>query len=304
LRLACQVTLKSPTEVRVPDELLDVREIECTVRSNTTVATFITELRLALPEGDPLDFRAGAFIQLHAPPFHARFSDFAVAPRYRAEWDRLDLWRHEASSDTPTARAYSLANYPGEGRELVLDVRIATPPPGAPSSIPPGVVSSYVFSLAPGDKVSVSGPFGHFFASDTDREMVFVGGGAGMAPMRALIVDQLVRVGSRRTISFWYGARSQRELFYVEEFDGLEAEHPNFRWVVALSEPGPEEGWTGPVGFIHDVLRKRYLENHPAPEDCEYYLCGPPLMLRAALSMLDELGVDPESIRSDDFGGS
>jgi len=307
-RLACQVTLRDRIEVRVPESILGARELRCRVRSNRNVATFIKELVLELPAGEELAFRAGAFVQLKCPPFHARFADFDVEPEYRDEWDRHGLWRLEASADRGVTRAYSLANYPGEvrpgeSRVVVLNVRIATPPPGSEPSVPPGVVSSYVFQLAPGDEVAIAGPFGHFFAAESDAEMVFVGGGAGMAPMRSHVFDQLERLHTERTLSFWYGARNLRELFYAEDFERLAAEHPNFRWTAALSEPKPEDEWTGEVGFVHEVLRERYLAEHPAPEECEYYLCGPPLMIQATRRMLDELGVETERIHFDDFGG-
>jgi Na+-transporting NADH:ubiquinone oxidoreductase subunit F len=230
--------------------------------------------------------------------------DFDIEPEFREDWDRFDLWRYEAGTAKAATRAYSMANYAEESDIIMLVVRIAIPPPGAPESVPPGIVSSYIFGFKPGDEVTVSGPFGHFFASDSDAEMVFVGGGTGMAPMRAHIFDQLKRLKSNRKITFWYGARSRRELFFVEEFDRLQAEFNNFRWFVALSEPRPEDEWDGGTGFIHDVLYEDYLKTHPAPEDCEYYLCGPPMMIRALRNMLDNLGVDPDNILFDDFGGS
>jgi Na+-transporting NADH:ubiquinone oxidoreductase subunit F len=286
----------------VPDAVLGIKELVCRVSSNRNVATFIKELVLELPPGETLEFSAGAFIQILCPPFRTRFTDFDVAAPFRADWDRMDLWRHEVSSTAPILRSYSLANYPGEGSSAKLIVRIATPPPGAPPSVPPGVVSSYVFQLQPGDEVTIVGPFCHFRVAETDKEMVFVGGGAGMAPMRSMILDQLLRRETRRKITFWYGARSRKELFYDEEFDRLQREHDTFRWVAALSEPKPDDDWSGPVGFIHQVLHDQYLQDHPAPEECEYYLCGPPMMLEVTRSMLDELGVEPASIRFDAFG--
>lgn len=302
VRLACQVTVREAMSVRVPEEIFGVKEWECTVQSTRNVGTLIKELVLEMPAGETVDFRAGAFVQIECPPFEARFVDFEIAAEYRDEWDRLNLWRYAASTKAPTTRAYSLANYAEENELLILLVRIATPPPGSPDWVPPGVVSSYLFSLKAGDRVTVSGPFGHFFAEESDREMIFIGGGAGMAPMRGHILDQLVRLKSRRKISFWYGARNLRELFYVELFDRLQAQHENFRWVVALSEPGPGDHWTGDVGFIHQVLYDRYLKDHPAPEECEYYLCGPPMMAKAVLTLLDDLGVEPENVHFDDFG--
>ena len=302
-RLACQLVLRSDLEVRVPEEVLGAEEYRCRVRSNRNVATFIKELVLELPPHAELEFRAGAFVQLHCPPFQTRFHDFDVDEAFRPAWDELGLWRLEVGSSHPVRRAYSLANHPGEEGILRLDVRIATPPPTAPPSVPPGVVSSYVFQLKPGDEVTVSGPFGHFFAEESDREMVLVGGGAGMAPMRAHVFDQLERLRAKRTIGFWYGARSLSEVFYAEDFDALQEAHENFRWVVALSEAKPEDHWDGAVGFVHEVLYEQYLKDHPSPESCEYYLCGPPMMIQATRSMLVELGVEEADIHYDDFGG-
>jgi Na+-transporting NADH:ubiquinone oxidoreductase subunit F len=303
LRLACQVMVKRDLRVEVPAEAFGVRHWRCRVRSNRAVATLIKELVLDLPEGEPMEARAGAFIQVTCPPFHARFAEFDIDPAFRDVWDRLDLWRLEAGTSVPVTRAYSMANHPGEKGIVMLNVRIAIPPPGAPAAVPPGIMSSYLYSLRPGDEVAVSGPFGHFFATKTDREMVFVGGGAGMAPMRAHIFDQLESARTGRKITFWYGARSRRELFYAEDFDRLQAAHENFRWFVALSEPQAEDDWQGHEGFIHEVLYEHYLKDHPAPEDCEYYLCGPAVMIEAVTAMLDGLGVEPESILFDDFGG-
>ncbi len=303
LRLACQVMVKRDLRVEVPAETFGVRHWRCRVRSNRAVATLIKELVLDLPEGEPMEARAGAFVQVTCPPFHVKFAEFDIDPAFRDVWDRLGLWRLEAGTSVPVTRAYSMANHPGEKGIVMLNVRIAIPPPGAPAAVPPGILSSYLYSLRPGDEVTVSGPFGHFFATETDREMVFVGGGAGMAPMRAHIFDQLERAKTGRKITFWYGARSRRELFYAEDFDRLQGAHENFRWFVALSEPQPGDDWAGPSGFIHEVLYENYLKDHPAPEDCEYYLCGPTLMIEAVTVMLDSLGVEPESILFDDFGG-
>ncbi len=303
MRLACQVTLREDLEVRVPETLLNLEPIECVVQSNRNVSTFMKELRLALPPGKHFDFQAGAFVQVSCPKYRASFAEFEIDPPYDAEWERRGLRNLEAQATEPTVRAYSLANHRGE-ETLQLIVRIATPPPGAPPKTPPGIVSSWIFGLSPGDTVNITGPFGHFFATDSDREMIFVGGGAGMAPMRSHILDQLERLGSGRKISFWYGARSRGELFYVEEFDQLAAEHENFAWHPALSEPKPDEEWEGATGFIHQVLIDEYLTQHPAPEQCEYYLCGPPMMVRETRRVLDELGVDPDDVHFDDFGGS
>ena len=301
-RLACQVSVREPLEVEVPDAAFGSAEWRCRIRSCKYVAPLIKEIILEMPEGERLDFRAGAYVQVDCPPYRAPFSDFDVADAYRPEWDRLSLWRLEGSTASEATRAYSLANGPDETDQVRLVVRLAIPPPTAIGA-PPGVVSSYLFSLKPGDEVAIFGPFGTFFATDSDREMIFIGGGAGMAPMRAHILYQLERVRSGRKISFWYGARNLRELFYREDFDGLETAHDNFCWRAALSEPRPEDAWDGPTGFIHQVLLDEYLKDHPAPEDCEYYLCGPPMMVKAVRAMLDNLGVDPEAIFFDDFGG-
>ncbi len=302
-RLSCQVTVKQPMRIQVPEEVFGVRKWECTVRSNHNVATFIKELVLELPEGEEVPFRAGGYIQIECPPHHVKFSDFEVEERFRGDWDRFNLWRYESRVKEPVLRAYSMANYPLENDIIMLNVRIATPPPGASPEVPPGAMSSYIFGLKPGDKTLISGPFGEFFARETDHEMVFIGGGAGMAPMRSHIFDQLERVKSKRKMSFWYGARSKREMFYVQDFDRLAKAHDNFEWHVALSDPLPEDNWTGYTGFIHNVLFEKYLKNHPAPEDCEYYMCGPPMMNAAVINMLEDLGVERENILLDDFGG-
>ncbi len=302
-RLACQVTVKQPMKVEVPREVFGVRKWRCKVRSNHNVATFIKEFVLDLPEGETLDFRAGGYIQIECPPHKLRFRDFDIDERFRDDWDRYNLWRYESNVKESVTRAYSMANFPLENDIIMLNVRIATPPPSAPESVPPGVMSSYIFARKPGDEVTVSGPFGEFFAKDTDAEMVFVGGGAGMAPMRSHIFDQLVRLKSQRKITFWYGARSKREIFYQQDFDKLQGEHENFDWHVALSDPLPEDEWTGYTGFIHQVLYDEYLKDHKAPEMCEFYLCGPPLMTNAVIGMLEDLGVERENILLDDFGG-
>lgn len=302
-RLACQVTIKQPMTIKIPDEVFGVKKWECTVRSNDNVATFIKELVLELPPGEYVDFRAGGYIQIECPPYRNKFSEFDIGERFRDEWDHYDLWKYESVVKQPVMRAYSMANYPLETGIIMLNVRIATPPPRAHDSVPPGAMSSYIFGLKAGDKVTISGPFGEFFARETDQEMVFVGGGAGMAPMRSHIFDQLERIKTNRKMTFWYGARSRREMFYVEDFDRLQAEHGNFEWHVALSDPQPDDNWDGYTGFIHDVLYQHYLKNHPNPEDCEYYLCGPPMMNVAVISMLENLGVERGNILLDDFGG-
>jgi len=301
-RLACQLTVHDDLDIRVPDEVFGVGHWRCRLRSSRCVGTLMKELTLELPPGESIDFRAGAFVQVTSPGFEVRYRDFDIASEYRSEWDRLGLWRLEAKSPEPKTRAYSLANYVDEIGIAMLVVRLAIPPPDKFDSIPPGSVSSYLFSLDPGDEVEISGPHGQFFATDNDSEMIFVGGGAGMAPMRSHIFDQLERLGSKRTTSFWYGARNRQELFYEEDFNRLARQYGNFSCHVALSESLPEDHWEGDVGFIHQVLHDRYLAGHPNPEDCEYYLCGPPVMISAVISLLDSLGVDPENIRYDDFG--
>lgn len=301
-RLSCQVPVKQNMKVEVPEEVFGVKQWECEVVSNPNVATFIKELTLKLPEGENVDFRAGGYVQLEAPPYDIKFSDFDVEDEYRADWERFGFFDLTAHNSENVIRAYSMANYPEEKGIVKFNIRIATPPPGA-KGIPPGIMSSYVFNLKPGDKVKVYGPFGEFFAKKTDAEMVFIGGGAGMAPMRSHIFDQLKRIETKRKISFWYGARSLRELFYQDEYDQLAAENDNFEWHVAMSDPQPEDNWTGLTGFIHNVLYEEYLKNHPAPEDCEYYMCGPPMMNAAVISMLKDLGVEDENIMLDDFGG-
>jgi Na+-transporting NADH:ubiquinone oxidoreductase subunit F len=301
-RLACQVAVKQDMEIEIPPEIFNVQKWECTVRSNNNVATFIKELVLELPPGEDVGFRAGGYCQIECPPHYVKFKDFDIDPRYRDDWDKADLWRYDSRVMTSTTRAYSMANYPGEKGLIILNVRIATPPPGA-TKVPPGVMSSYIFNLKPGDMVTISGPYGEFFVKETDAEMIYVGGGAGMAPLRSHIFDLLNRLKTDRKISYWYGARSLREIFYEDEFRRLEKAMPNFSFHLALSEPLPEDNWTGSVGFIHQVLYDEYLKEHPAPEDCEYYLCGPPLMNKAVLKMLDDLGVEEENIIFDDFGG-
>ena len=302
-RLACQVSVKQNMNVQVADEVFGVKRYECTVISNHNVSSFIKELVLALPEGEELEFRAGGYIQIDCPPHDLKYKDFDIEERFRDEWDRYNLWRYESHVKKTEMRAYSMASFPLEKTVIKLNVRIATPPPGADDSVPPGVMSSYIFNLKPGDKAMVSGPFGEFFAKETDNEMVFIGGGAGMAPMRAHIFDQLKRRHSTRKMSFWYGARSLKEMFYAEEFDELAEKNDNFVWHLALSEPQPEDNWTGLTGFIHQVLYDEYLSKHKAPEDCEYYICGPPMMNVAVIKMLDSLGVQKENILLDDFGG-
>ncbi len=302
-RLSCQVTVKQDMKIEVEDEVFGIQKWQATVRSNDNVATFIKELVLELPEGENVDFRAGGFIQIECPAYDLGFDQFDVQDEYRPDWDAMKLWEIQAKASEPVLRAYSMANYPEERGLVMLNVRIATPPPGKAGKVLPGLMSSYIFNLKAGDKVTISGPFGEFFAKETENEMVFVGGGAGMAPMRSHIFDQLERLNSKRKITFWYGARSRREMFYVEDFDRLAKEHDNFTWHVALSDPQEGDDWTGHTGFIHNVLYENYLKQHQAPEDCEFYMCGPPIMNASVIKMLEDMGVEPENIMLDDFGG-
>ena len=303
-RLACQVAVKQDMKVEVEEEVFGVKKWDCTVISNDNVATFIKEFKIGLPEGESVPFRAGGYIQIERPAgLTIDYKDFDIEEQYRTDWDHFNVWDNVSYVPDETIRAYSMANYPEEEGIIMLNVRIASPPPRSPKGTPPGKMSSYIFNCKPGDKVTISGPFGEFFARDTDKEMIFVGGGAGMAPMRSHIFDQLKRLKSKRKISFWYGARSKKEMFYVEDFDGLQAENDNFQWHVALSDMQPEDNWTGYTGFIHNVLHDEYLKDHPAPEDCEYYLCGPPIMNQSVINMLLDLGVEREDIMLDDFGG-
>lgn len=298
-RLSCQVAVKQDMKIQIAPEFFGVKQWECTVRSNNNVATFIKELVLEIPDGESVDFRAGGYVQLEVPPHEVKYSEFDIAEKYRGDWDHFGLFNLVSKVNDTTIRAYSMANYPEEKGIIKFNIRIATPPPG--TKLPPGKMSSYVFGLKPGDKVKVFGPFGEFFAKDTDAEMVFIGGGAGMAPMRSHIFDQLRRLNSKRKISFWYGARSLREMFYEDDYNTLAAENENFDWHVALSDPQPEDEWTGMTGFIHNVVLENYLKDHPAPEDCEYYMCGPPMMNAAVIKMLKDLGVEDENIALDEF---
>ncbi len=302
-RLSCQVPVKQNMKIEVEEELFGVKKWECEVVSNDNVATFIKELVLKLPEGEDVHFRAGGYMQLECPAHVVEYKNFEIQEEYRGDWDRFNQWKYVSKVDEETIRAYSMANYPEEKGILKFNIRIASPPPRGPETIPPGKMSSYVFNLKAGDKMSVYGPFGEFFAKETGNEMVFVGGGAGMAPMRSHIFDQLKRISSDRKISFWYGARSLREAFYVEEFDKLAEDNPNFTWHLALSDPQPEDNWEGKSGFIHNVLFDNYIKDHPAPEDCEFYMCGPPMMNAAVIKLLQDQGVEPENILLDDFGG-
>jgi Na+-transporting NADH:ubiquinone oxidoreductase subunit F len=299
MRLACQLKVKRDLKIRVPPDILEIRKFEGIVRSNHNVATFIKELIVDLPEGTNLKYKAGGYIQIDIPPYEISYRDFDVDERFRDAWEAFKLWNFHAKSDEPCFRAYSMASYPAEGNLVKLNVRIATPPPGM--DVPPGIASSYLFGLKPGNKVLISGPFGEFFAKDSEREMVYVGGGAGMAPLRSHIMDLLLTKKTKRKISYWYGARSLREMFYEEDFRALEKEFPNFSFHIALSEPRPEDRWQGPVGFIHSVVHDRYLANHEDPSEIEFYLCGPPPMIAAVNAMLYNIGVDKEMIAFDEF---
>jgi Na+-transporting NADH:ubiquinone oxidoreductase subunit F len=300
-RLSCQVKVKQDMSIELEPEIFSVRKWKCTVRSNGNVATFIKELILELPAGEDVPFRAGGYIQIECPPHVVNYKDFDVEEEYRQDWDKFNLWQFISKVDDDVTRAYSMANYPDEKGIIMLNVRIASPPPGKPN-VPPGQMSSYIFNLKPGDEVIISGPYGEFFARETQNEMLFIGGGAGMAPMRSHIFDQLKRIHSDRKISYWYGARSKREVFYGDEFDRLEAENPNFKWYLALSDALPEDNWDGLTGFIHQVVLDEYLKNHETPEDIEFYMCGPPMMNDACTRMLLDMGVEPENIMYDDFG--
>jgi Na+-transporting NADH:ubiquinone oxidoreductase subunit F len=301
-RLSCQVNVKSDMEIEVEEEIFGIKKWDCTVISNDNKATFIKELKLQIPDGESVPFRAGGYIQIEAPAHHVKYKDFDIPQQFRGDWERFKFFSLESKVDEETIRAYSMANYPSEEGIIMLNVRIATPPPNN-LTLPCGKMSSFIWSLKEGDKVTISGPFGEFFAKETEAEMVFIGGGAGMAPMRSHIFDQLRRLKSKRKITFWYGARSKREMFYVEDFDMLAAENDNFEWHVALSDPQPEDNWTGYTGFIHNVIYENYLKNHKAPEDCEFYMCGPPMMNKAVINMLKDLGVEDDNILLDDFGG-
>jgi len=300
-RLSCQVAVKQDLKIEIPEDAIGVKRWECEVTSNPNVATFIKELNLKLPEGEDVAFKAGGYVQLEIPPYDMQYREMDIEEEYHGDWDRFNVWDNYSKVDEETIRAYSMANYPDEKGILKFNIRVASPPPGV--DVPAGKMSSYVFNLKPGDKLTVFGPYGEFFVKDTPAEKIWIGGGAGMAPLRSQIFDELRRHGRDTKMSYWYGARSLREMFYVEEFDELAKAHDNFEWHVALSDPLPEDNFEGHVGFIHQVVYDNYLKDHPAPEDCEYYLCGPPPMTAAVLQMLEDLGVEPENILLDDFGG-
>jgi Na+-transporting NADH:ubiquinone oxidoreductase subunit F len=300
-RLSCQVAVKQDMKIHIPEDAFGVKRWECEVISNHNVATFIKELVLKLPAGEEVDFRAGGFVQLEIPPYEMDYKSIDVEPIFQDDWQRFNVWQYHSKVSEPTIRAYSMANYPEERGVLKFNIRIATPPPR--TDFPAGKMSSYLFKLKAGDKLTVFGPYGEFFVKDTPAEKIWIGGGAGMAPLRSQIFDELKRRHQSYKMTFWYGARSLREMFYVDDFDGLQQQFPNFKWHIALSEPLPEDNWTGHKGFIHQVVYDQYLKNHPNPEDCEYYLCGPPPMIAAVLKMLEDLGVEPDNILLDDFGG-
>jgi Na+-transporting NADH:ubiquinone oxidoreductase subunit F len=302
-RLSCQVAIKQDMKIEVPPEVFETKKWRCKVKSNRNVATFIKEFVLELPEGEQVDFRAGGYIQIEAPPHVVNYKDFNIEEKYHGDWDRFNIWQYVSKVDEPVVRAYSMANYPGEKGIIMLNIRVASPPPRSPEGTPPGKMSSYIFGLKPGDEVTISGPYGEFFINDSDAEMVYIGGGAGMAPLRSHIFELFKNLKTGRKVTYWYGGRSVRELFYEDHFREIEKEFPNFKFHIALSDPLPEDNWTGYVGFIHQVVLENALKNHPAPEDIEYYLCGPPMMNSAVFKMLDDLGVEPENIRYDDFGG-
>ena len=302
-RLACQVKIKNDMEIKIPDEVFSIKKWDCEVVSNNSVATFIKELVIDLPKGDNLDFKAGGYIQIDIPEYSGlKYSNFDIEKQYHPDWDQYKIWDLVANNEEPIFRAYSMANHPAEGNRVMLNVRIATPPPKLWNDVPPGIASSYIYSLKPGDKVTVSGPYGEFFIKDTDREMVYIGGGAGMAPMRSHLFHLFHTLKTGRKVSFWYGARSVREMFYDEQFKEIEKQFPNFSYKVALSEPMEEDNWKGSTGFIHQVLHDEYLKNHEDPTELEYYMCGPPPMINACDQMLDSLGVEKEMIAYDSFG--
>jgi Na+-transporting NADH:ubiquinone oxidoreductase subunit F len=302
MRLSCQVAVKRDMKITVPAENLEAKKWHCRVVSNQNVATFIKELVIGLPEGDEVDFRAGGYIQIEVPPHTLEYRNFDIDERFLSDWTKFKMFQYRSHVHTPVTRAYSMANYPGEKGIIKLNVRIASPPPGQ-DALPPGQVSSYIFNLKEGDEVTISGPFGEFFMDDSDSEVILIGGGAGMAPLRSHVFDLFKAKKTTRKVSFWYGGRSKKEVFYTEEFLALEREFANFSFHLALSNPLPEDDWKGHTGFIHLVLYDRYLKDHPAPEDVNYYLCGPPMMNKAVFEMLDGLGVERRNIHYDDFGG-
>ena len=302
VRLSCQVAVKRDLNIVIPPEMLEARKWQCRVISNNNVATFIKELVIGLPEGETVDFKAGGYIQIEVPPHTLEYQNFEIDERFLADWTKFKMFQYKSHVYNPVTRAYSMANYPGEKGLIKLNVRIASPPPGQ-AAIPPGQVSSFIFNLQPGDDVTISGPFGEFFMDESDSEIILIGGGAGMAPLRSHVFDLFKAKKTKRKVSFWYGGRSLKEVFYTDQFKEIEKNHANFSFHLALSDPLPEDNWTGYSGFIHRVLFDEYLRDHPAPEDVNYYLCGPPMMTQAVFDMLDSLGVEQENIHYDDFGG-
>jgi len=301
-RLACQVKVKQDMKIHVPEEIFSIQKWEATVSSNENVATFIKELVLDLPKGENVNFQAGGYIQIDIPEYNINFNTFDVEKEYHPDWDKFKIWDLVAKNEEPIFRAYSMANHPAEGNRVMLNVRIATPPPPLWNDVPPGLASSYIFNLKAGDKVTISGPYGEFFIKDTDREMVYIGGGAGMAPMRSHLFHLFQTLKTNRKVSFWYGARSVREMFYDDQFKKIAEDYPNFSYNVALSEPMKEDNWSGYTGFIHQVLHDEYLVKHEDPTEVEFYMCGPPPMINACDGMLDSLGVEKEMIAYDSFG--
>ncbi|MCQ2308474.1 MAG: NADH:ubiquinone reductase (Na(+)-transporting) subunit F [Bacteroidales bacterium] len=305
-RLGCQVKVREDMKIHINPQIFGIKKWECEVVSNRNVATFIKEFKVKLPEGEHLNFKSGGYIQIDVPKIDVNYKDIVVNEEYQKDWEKFHMFDLVMHNPEPQFRAYSMANHPAEDNIIMLNVRIATPPfdrvNGGFMKVNPGVCSSYIYSLKPGDKVTISGPYGEFHVKDTKNEMIFIGGGAGMAPMRSHILDQFLTRHTDRKASFWYGGRSLRELFYIDDFKKIEAENPNFKFNIALSAPLPEDNWTGYIGNIHEVLFENYLKSHEAPEDIEYYLCGPPMMTQAVLNMLDNLGVPKDNIMFDDFG--
>ena len=306
-RLSCQTKVKEDLQVIVPESVFGVKEWECEVISNRNVSTFIKEFVVKLPEGEVMNFKSGSYAQITIPPYDIKYADYDIDEKFRGDWDHFDMWSLTCKNDTETIRAYSMANYPAEGNIITLNVRIATPPMDRATHkwlpVSPGISSSYIFSLKPGDKVRMSGPYGDFHIQDTDAEMLYIGGGAGMAPLRAQILHLFRTLHTGRKVSYWYGARSKKEIFYEEDFREIEKQFPNFSFHIALSDPQPEDNWTGYVGFIHQVIYDNYLKDHDAPEDIEYYMCGPGPMANAVKVMLEDLGVPRSQLFFDDFGG-
>jgi Na+-transporting NADH:ubiquinone oxidoreductase subunit F len=316
VRLACQVKVKQDMRIGIPEEIFGIKKWDCEVVSNYNVATFIKEFVVKLPDGETMDFDPGGYIQIDVPEITVDFKTMDIKPnpddpagpdKFKPDWDKFNLWPLKMVNDEPIFRAYSMANHPAEGNIIMLNIRIATPPWDRAKNdwmaVNPGVCSSYVFSRKPGDKVTISGPYGEFHINPTDREMIYIGGGAGMAPLRSHLFHLFhTEKTKHRKVSYWYGGRSKRELFYTDHFRKIEEEFPNFKYNIALSEPMEEDNWDGYQGFIHQVLYDNYLKNHPEPDEIEFYFCGPPMMNAAVIKMLDDMGIPDENIRFDDFG--